>query len=256
LRGVVSICLIIPAYNEAKAIGNVICRAKKFIEVCDIIVIDDGSEDETSTVAQLEGARVIRHPKNLGKGMALRTGFKCALDAEYGLIVTMDADGQHDPEDIPKFLEKLEAENPDVIVGARTIERSQMPLHRRANNKLVTSVGCWLAGQRVDDFQCGFRLIRTQVLKSISLETCRYETESEFLIKSSRMGFKIASLPIKTIYNGETSDVKTLREIFLFTRLLLKSIFCSHLLKFGIKIVCKSFYRSVKILINLYSALF
>lgn len=219
------ICLIIPAYNEAKAIGNVICRAKKFIKVDDIIVIDDGSEDETSTVAQLEGATVIRHPKNLGKGMALRTGFKCALDAGYNLIVTMDADGQHDPEDIPRFLEKFAAENPDIIVGARILGRFEMPLHRRANNKLVTSVGCWLSGQKVDDFQCGFRLIKTQVLKSIKLKTSRYETESELLIKSGKMGFKIESLPIRAIYNGEISDVKTLREIYLFTKLLFKTIF-------------------------------
>lgn len=225
-------CLILPAYNEAKTIKEVILQARRFIQP--IVVVDDGSIDtdetdilsghkqasETARIAQRLGTTVIKHKTNLGKGMALRTGFDWALRNKYEIVMTMDSDGQHDPLDIPRFLDKLQRDNPDIIVGERSIDRSNMPLHRRLNNKLVSTVGTWLCEQNIVDFQCGYRLIKAEVLRTVELETMRYETESEFLVKAGRLGFRIETIPIKTIYSGQVSNVKPIREIYFFTKLL------------------------------------
>lgn len=215
-------CLLLPAYNEAKTISHIISEARMYIEP--IIVIDDGSSDNTAQIAREQDVVVLRHDINRGKGMALRTGFKYALEHNYDIIITMDSDGQHEPAEIPRFLALLGQNNADILIGARVLKREKMPLHRRLNNKLISTVGSLFCGRNIVDFQCGFRLIKSEVLRSITLETVRYETESELLIKAARLGFRIETLPIKTIYNGEISNVKPLREIYLFTRMFLKNL--------------------------------
>ncbi|MBM3238165.1 glycosyltransferase family 2 protein [Candidatus Poribacteria bacterium] len=216
-------CLLLPAYNEAKTIGRIISEARTYIE--SIIVIDDGSIDNTAQIAHEQDVVVLQHEVNRGKGMALRSGFEYALEHGYEVIITMDSDGQHEPADIPRFLARLQENNADILLGARVLERRRMPLHRRLNNKLISEIGSWLCGQRIVDFQSGFRLIKSKVLQSITLETVRYETESEFLIKAGRMGFRIETLPIRTIYEDEISNVKPLREMYLFTRMFFKNIY-------------------------------
>ena len=215
-------CLLLPAYNESSTIGPIIKDAGLFIGR--IMVIDDGSSDNTADVARAHGAIVLKHTRNRGKGRALRTGFEYALQDGYELIATMDGDGQHDPMDLPRFFDHFRRTRPDILVGGRFKERSRMPLHRRLNNWLVSNVGSALCGQRVPDFQSGYRLVKAEVLKSVRLETERYETESELLIKAGRLGFRIESTPIITIYGDEVSNVKVLREMRLFTRLLIKSL--------------------------------
>ncbi|MBI1929772.1 glycosyltransferase family 2 protein [Candidatus Poribacteria bacterium] len=215
-------CLLLPAYNESRTIERVVKEASLFVG--HIVVIDDGSSDKTTEIAQANGAVILRHTQNRGKGMALRTGFDYALRNGYELIFTMDSDGQHNPADVPRFLEHFRRTQPDILIGGRLEGRSAMPLHRRLNNWLVSTVGTTLCGQRVPDFQSGYRLIKAEVLKAVHLETERYETESELLIKAGRLGFRIESLPIQTIYGDEVSNVKLLREMWLFTKLLIKSL--------------------------------
>ncbi len=216
------VCLLLPAYNEAKTIGQVVREASEFVN--DILVIDDGSVDKTAQIAEEASGKVIKHSTNLGKGMALRTGFDYVSQKGYDLIATMDSDGQHQPSDLPRFIDYFKNNKPDIIIGARIHDRIKMPRHRRFNNWLVSSVGSVLCGQEVKDFQSGFRLIRTEVLRSVELHTERYETESELLIKAGRIGFKIQSIPINTIYNAEVSNIKPLREMRLFTKLLINSL--------------------------------
>ena len=216
------VCLLLPAYNEAKTIGQVVREASEFVN--DILVIDDGSVDKTAQIAEEASGKVIKHSTNLGKGMALRTGFDYVSQKGYDLIATMDSDGQHQPSDLPRFIDYFKNNKPDIIIGARIHDRIKMPRHRRFNNWLVSSVGSALCGQEVKDFQSGFRLIRTEVLRSVELHTERYETESELLIKAGRIGFKIQSIPINTIYNAEVSNIKPLREMRLFTKLLINSL--------------------------------
>jgi len=216
------VCLLLPAYNEAKTIGQVVREASEFVN--DVLVIDDGSVDKTAQIAEEASGKVIKHSTNLGKGMALRTGFDYVSQKGYDLIATMDSDGQHQPSDLPRFIDYFKNNKPDIIIGARIHDRIKMPRHRRFNNWLVSSVGSALCGQEVKDFQSGFRLIRTEVLRSVELHTERYETESELLIKAGRIGFKIQSIPINTIYNAEVSNIKPLREMRLFTKLLINSL--------------------------------
>ena len=218
------ICLLLPAYNESKTIGQIIQESSAFIS--EIVVINDGSSDKTAEIAAACGAVCLTNPTNCGKGNALRKGFAYALERGYELVFTMDSDGQHQPADIPRFLEHFDSTHPDILIGARETQdlRTPMPLHRRVNNCLISYVGSKLCGQRVPDFQSGYRLIRAEVLRQVHLETERYEMESELLIKAGRLGFRIESLPIQTRYGDEISHIKPLREIWLFTKLLLRSL--------------------------------
>ena len=217
-------CLLLPAYNESKTIGQIIQESSAFIN--EIIVIDDGSSDETAEIADACGTVCLRNATNCGKGNALRKGFAYALKHGYELVFTMDSDGQHQPADIPRFLEHFDSTRPDILIGARATRDlgTSMPLHRRMNNCLISHVGSKLCGQQVSDFQSGYRLICDEVLRQVHLETERYETESELLIKAGRLGFRIESLPIQTRYGDEISHIKPLREIWLFTKLFLRSL--------------------------------
>ena len=217
-------CLLLPAYNESRTIGQIIQESAEFIR--EIVVIDDGSSDETAEIAATCGAVCLANATNRGKGNALRKGFAYALEQGYELVLTMDSDGQHQPADIPRFLGHFEDTHPDILIGARATQdlRTSMPLHRRMNNCFISYVGSKLCGQHVSDFQSGYRLIRAEVLRQVRLETERYEMESELLIKAGRLGFRIESLPIQTRYGNEISHIKPLREIWLFTKLFLRSL--------------------------------
>lgn len=215
-------CLLLPAYNVSRTVNQVIREANLFIG--DIIVVDDGSHDKTAEIALACRAVVLKHPHNCGKGMALRTGFDYAIRAGYQLIFTMDSDGQHNPGDLPRFLDRFGQTKPDILIGGRFEDRSAMPFHRQLNNRLISTVGSALCGQHVPDFQSGFRLIKAEVLKTVSLKTERYETESELLIKAARLGFSIESIPIRAIYGDEISNIKPFREMHLFTKLLIASL--------------------------------
>ena len=216
-------CLLLPSYNVSRSVKRIIREANLFIE--DIIVIDDGSRDKTAEIALACGAVVLKHSRNRGKGMALRTGFDYAIRAGFQLIFTMDSDGQHNSSDLPRFWERFQRTDPDILIGGRFKSRSAMPVHRRLNNRLISTVGSALCGQHVPDFQSGYRLIKAEVLKAISLKTERYETESELLIKAGRLGFRIESLPIRAIYGNEISNVRSFREMRLFTKLLIASLY-------------------------------
>ena len=215
-------CLLLPAYNVSQTVAKVVRGCTEFID--DIVIIDDGSSDDTAEIAAKHGAVVLKHPRNFGKGRALRTGFGYALQQGYERVGTLDSDGQHNPLDLPRFLSRFDETRADILIGTRVFERSAMPLHRRLNNSLVSAVGSALCGQRVPDFQSGYRLIRSEVIKAVSLQTERYETESELLIKAGRLGFRIESLPIHTVYGNETSHIRPLREMYLFTKLLIRSL--------------------------------
>jgi len=216
------ICVLIPGYNEEKTIGQVVSKARKIIS--NVIVVDDGSNDNTSQIAKSAGAIVIRHEVNKGKGAALRTGFQYVLDHNFQAVITMDSDGQHDVNDIPKFLNALYEKKADIVIGSRMKDISTMPAIRKVTNKLTSFIGSILIHQKVDDSQSGFRLITSDVLRSVTLETDRYEMESEILIKASRAGFRITSVPIKTIYGQEKSKINPLIDTYRFIRLVFRSL--------------------------------
>lgn len=216
------ICVIIPAYNEAKAIGGLVKQIREFCP--EVLIIDDGSSDNTASCARENGAIVLRNPVNLGKGASLIIGFKHILAKDYDAAIIMDGDGQHSPEDIPLFLEFAAPEEKKFIVGNRMNEAVNMPLVRVLTNKFMSWLISSIIKQKVVDTQCGFRLIKREVLDKLNLRTSKYEIESEMLTRASSLGFKIDSMPVKTIYRGEKSQINPVTDTVRFFRFIIREL--------------------------------
>lgn len=214
------ICVIIPAYNESKAIGAVIKETKRYVS--DILVVDDGSADDTPSVAKNCGAFVLSFPKNKGKGEALKDGFKYALVNNYDAVITMDADGQHLPSDLPKFIDAACPDCVGIVAGNRMADPHGMPLIRVATNFLMSSIISLVCKARIPDTQCGFRLIKCALLKKSRLVSSKYEIESELLIKACKLGFKIESVPVKSVYTGQVSLINPVVDTWRFFVMLLR----------------------------------
>jgi glycosyltransferase involved in cell wall biosynthesis len=213
---------LVPAYNEAAHVGEVV--AKTSSHVVEVVVIDDSSTDDTATIARRAGAKVFRHEQNRGKGGAIITGLDYFSRSDAGFAVLLDADGQHDPADIARFVETAQREQADIVVGSRMGDTRGMPLVRKWTNYWTSWVTSKLARQRIPDSQCGFRLLRREVLKDLKLSTARFETETEMLIQAGRAGHKIVSIPIRTVYeSGRASRIRPFRDTVLFFKLVRKS---------------------------------
>lgn len=218
--------VVIPAYNPGEALTSVLEGVKRYIRPDHIVVVDDGSRDDTAERSESAGVRLIRHDVNMGKGEALKSGFRYLLSLmEVEAIFTIDADGQHDPEEIPAFVEAFRAGRGDLLVGNRMSEREGMPLIRVLTNIVTSAVVSALARCRIEDSQSGYRLIRTDIIRKINLVTSRYETESEILIKSSRAGAAISTVPIRTIYGSEESTINPFRDTVRFFVLVFRGLF-------------------------------
>ncbi|NQT21913.1 MAG: glycosyltransferase family 2 protein [Candidatus Omnitrophica bacterium] len=218
------VCVLIPSYNESKTISGIVRSIKT--KGYDVLVVDDGSTDDTAKAAAREGAVVISHGKNLGKGASIKEGFGYILSTtNYEVIIIMDGDGQHQPEEVDKFLVHADRYNDDLVIGNRMGYTKNMPLSRLLTNKLTSFLISSICKQRIPDTQCGFRLLRRSALERLDLTSSKYDTESEMLIKASRKGFKIASLPVKTIYSGEKSEIHPVKDSIRFIFLFVKSYF-------------------------------
>lgn len=207
-RGSGTVALVIPAFRAARALSDLLARARRAVPAATIVVVDDGSDDPTGAEAGRAGAVVCRHGANLGKGRALETGLKAALAAGADLIVTLDADGQHPPEAIPDLLVPLRHERADLVVGARRRGRGTMPMGRRLTNWLSSSLVSRALGFAVPDSQSGFRAMRSEVAAAIHPAGARYEYETEFLFLAAARGFRIAAVPVPTVYDGAASHFR------------------------------------------------
>jgi glycosyltransferase involved in cell wall biosynthesis len=216
--------VLIPAYNAGLTISELVEKISKFIDKSDIVVIDDGSKDQTFRIAQRAGAVVLKHERNKGKGEALKTGFKYALGKNYDALLTIDADLQHDPSSIADFLKKTGGNFSGIIIGTRDVHLKTMPLARWLSNNLTSMILSILSGRTVRDSQSGYRLISTQVLKKVKLKAKRYDLESEILVKAGRKGFKIDAVPIKTIYGGGKSFINPFIDTARFIKLMWKTL--------------------------------
>jgi len=220
------ILIIIPAYNEEKSIENLLKELKKNFK--NILVIDDGSTDKTKEIVQNEEVILISHKINKGKGEALKTGFKYAIEKNFPAVITMDGDGQHLPEEALKFVEKYKKnKKTGILIGKRDIFSRDMPLIRKITNISMSILISILSFQWIPDTQCGFRLIKTDVIKRIRLYTSHFETESEILIKACLKGIKIKSIPVTTVYREEKSKIKPLKDTIRFFKMLLIIFFTS-----------------------------
>ena len=215
-------CVVIPTYNEAKSIAGLVKEIQGLN--LEVIIVDDGSQDDTSQIAQENGATVLKNQINQGKGASLIKGFSYVLSKDCDAVITMDGDGQHLPSDIPYFLRLAEYSDNGILVGNRMLKRKNMPFIRVLTNKIMSALISKITRQNVPDTQCGFRLIKRPVLEKINLKTSKYETESEILIKASRLGFKIESVPIKTVYSGEKSQINPFVDTLRFIKFLFREL--------------------------------
>ena len=214
--------VLIPAYNEARSIGGIIKDLKE--KGLSVYVIDDGSTDDTSAIALKEGANVLKHDKNKGKGASIRDGIQYALKENFDAVLILDGDGQHKTSDVDNFFAKMDGASADIVIGNRMHDTSAMPFARHVTNRVMSYVISKLCGHDIPDTQCGFRLINIKVLKSVKLESSNYEIESELLLKAAKKGFKIESIPIQTVYENETSNINPLVDTVRFIVFLVKTL--------------------------------
>lgn len=203
--------VVIPAYEAAATLGAVLAGIATTVPALPVVVVDDGSTDATETVAQAAGAMTVRHAENLGKGEALRTGMAAAFTAwpNTEAVVLLDADGQHDPVDIPAFLAALTTA--DLVLGRRARAGTAMPLVRRVANALSTRAISWCAGRPIHDGQCGMRAIRRALLDRVPFLGERYAAETDFVIRAARAQARIREVEIATRY-GPASHFRPIRD--------------------------------------------
>ena len=225
--GRMKICIIIPVYDEAKTIGGLVQEIRD--KNLDVVIIDDGSTDGSGKIAEEKGAVVIRHCEKLGKGVSLRDGFSYAVDKEeYDGVVTMDGDGQHAVCEIDSFLQ-IASQHPECIVsGSRMKSCNNMPLIRHLTNRFMSSMISRICRQQIPDSQCGFRYISASILRAIKLSSSDFEIETEVLIKASRKGFKIYSIPVQSIYRNELSKINPFVDTIRFFIFITKQIWRSR----------------------------
>ncbi len=212
--------VVIPAYNAEKTLAPLLGRLRDMLPDAQVVVVDDGSRDATASVAEKAGVKVIRHGSNQGKGAALSTGLKqLRLDGRVWAI-SLDADGQHDVEDIFGFPPFCENDRVGVVVGKRRIAGSTMPWHRRFSNWTTTSMLSWAAGQPVHDAQCGFRMYNLRLLEGPGLpESGRFEWEPRVLVLASCRGYSLETTPVRTLYTDNGSHMRLFRDTLRFLKM-------------------------------------
>jgi glycosyltransferase involved in cell wall biosynthesis len=198
----------IPAYNEENTIAKVVVRAMRHADR--VIVIDDGSIDETALIAERIGAHVLRHGENLGYGAAIRSCFSSAKDLDADILVVLDGDGQHDPDLIPELVQPIASSEADIVVASRflgkgRIAQSDIPRYRLAGLRLLNRATNSLTKQKIGDTQSGFRAYSRKAVRSLELYETSMGASSEILVRSQETGLRIVEVPASFAYKGETS---------------------------------------------------
>jgi len=196
------IIAVIPAYNESKRIRSVVEGTSKFVDR--VVVVDDGSSDDTATVAQRAGAFVVRHGENCGAGAATMTGIEAARALGAEVIVTLDADEQHDPKDIPALLQPLLSGQSDFVFANRFGQRNRIPLIRRFFNAVGNLVTFATTGRWVNDSQCGFKAFGPRAVAEVRIRMSGYEFCTELVRESVQKRWRVAQVPIKVLYSQYT----------------------------------------------------
>ena len=201
---------IIPAFNEARTIATVVEGVQR--AVARVIVVDDGSTDQTADFARAAGAEVITHEVNRGKGHAVRTAIARVLTGDFTHVVLLDGDLQHVPQEASQLLAAAADTGADVVLGQRRFNRSRMPALRYHANRIGSRVLSWFVGAPVEDTQCGFRVFRLDALRPLRLSASGYEIETEMLVKVRRRGGRIATSPVTAVYDGQPSKLRPVRD--------------------------------------------
>ena len=207
--------VVIPAYNEEQSIAKVVHQAQAYLPV---LVVDDGSVDDTVKIARSAGAQVVQIATNGGKGAALRKGFQVAVENKYDFVITLDGDGQHDPEEIPKFIKHFSIWHSDLVIGQRDFHR--MPIVRRISNTLSQVIFSWAVGRKIPDNQSGYRLISAHLMEALLVsDENGFEFEVEMIVKCLIGNFRMRWIPIRTIYGEEKSHIHPIHHVVKFLQI-------------------------------------
>jgi glycosyltransferase involved in cell wall biosynthesis len=205
-----SCAVVIPCFNEGACIAALIGEVRQYLAT--VIVVDDGSTDDTAAQAIGAGATVASHARNCGKGAALKTGFSAALKGGCEWALAMDGDGQHKSQDVPAFFRCAEQTDARLVIGNRMHDAQAIPWLRRQINLWMSRRISERAGQVLPDSQCGFRLVNLQAWAGLRLETTRFETESETLLAFAQAGFLIQFVPIQVVGQGPHSHIRPIQD--------------------------------------------
>ncbi len=213
---------IIPAYNAAKYFERLIPRLRQCLPDSDFVVIDDGSTDNTFEILDRMNVTCLRNEPNRGKGYSIKRGMQYARDKGYEYVITLDADLQHLPEELERFVNVTNTA--DIYMGTRPFKFNRMPPHRWLSNNLTSIIVSYFCKTRVRDSQSGYRMIRADLTDRISIKSNRFDFESEMLFKAGLAGARITEIPISLVYDGGGSHVHPVRDTLRFIKLIWKRI--------------------------------
>ncbi len=203
---------LIPAFREEKHIAAVVMETKQYVP--DVLVVDDGSGDATSQIARDAGAEVVVNQQNMGKGASLVVGLDHLFANGFDAAICLDADGQHLPAEIPRFIKA--AEQADLVIGNRMANVETMPFARLWTNRVTSWILSRLAGVTVPDTQCGYRLVRREAWQGVTVHSRNYDFEGEMIVAMGRKGYRITSVPVSTVYGDEISSINPVRDTIRF----------------------------------------
>lgn len=216
--------ICIPAYKAALMLEKMLPDILRFTPARQIIIVDDASHDSTPEVCKRFDIFCLKHPVNKGKGGALTTGFSYCLQNAYQWVITMDADGQHAPEDLPRFIAATKSSpKPGICIGARMMQPGIMPLERIISNRMTSVILGFFSRTPIRDSQCGYRLYNTDLLKKISISFDRFEMESEIIMKAAFLGFPVIFTNVQTLYLKGPSHISHVADTFRWIAAVLKT---------------------------------
>jgi len=215
---------VIPAYNAENTIASVVRKVLKKVGHC--IVVDDGSSDKTGDEALKAGAELIIHVNNRGKGEAIKTAFNLLRKKSYKYMILLDADGQHLPGEIARFVQAAFRRKAQLVCGNRMNNPEGMPFIRRATNKTMSKIVSWLCGVKLSDTQCGYRLLSRKVIDSLKLKKSNFEVDTEILFQAAKNGFKVTEVTVSSIYaDDHSSHIHPIRDTLRFLKLVIGLFF-------------------------------
>jgi len=201
-RGKMKIMAVIPCYNEGRFIGSVVLKTKKYVD--NVLVVDDGSCDETSEIAKLAGAQVIRHECNMGKGIALNTGINKAKELDADVLVLLDGDYQHNPDEIPSLITPIVNGEADIVIGSRFLDKDcEIPRYRKFGEFVLTRFSNVGSKVKITDSQCGFRALSKKAIEKLDFNSKGFSVESEMQFLAPELGLRIKEVPVTVNYKDK-----------------------------------------------------
>jgi len=216
------ILILVPAYNAGKYLAELTRRIRKAAPDCGLLIINDGSTDNSAEILEKLEVEYLTNDPNKGKGATLQRGFDYAVERGYDYVLTIDADLQHLPEEIPRFLNYRPYA--DLYIGTRNLRSKDMPPHRRLSNYLTSLIISVFSGRRIRDSQTGYRMISTEVIRTLKQTYIGYMFESEQLFLAGKMNLDIAEIPISTVYEDSPSFINPIMDTARFIKLIWKRI--------------------------------